>query len=278
MVSESSLNKSGFFNKKTQFLAPLLGLLGLLAMPVLAQPEPTNNPVTQPVAEHWLACQQQQLARLEDVEFEYVAELSGIKVASKRWLDQTESGRWRLQSKAHWLFLGIEERSVFALPDWQLHSFKHERQGMSSKHNVDIRVDDSAGQYSADARDKIKTYDYQGLLYDELNHQLRLQMDLACAPEREDFTYHIAKRKGIKAYRYQKLGEESVKTEAGTFQAIKLEKLDDESTTVVWLAKELAYAVVKLVHEEDGDRNSLSIKKRPRLNAAPAVVADTPGG
>lgn len=229
-----------------------------------------NTPAKNSLSDDYLNCQRDIIAQIRNVSFEYIAEVKSLKVVSKRWLDQTDGDSWRLQSRAQWLFLGVYERSIFDLPQWQLQSFKHERKGLSDKHNIELRVDSSSQKFMVDARNKKKTYAYTGSIYDTLNHQLRLQIDVACTPNTNNFTYSVAKRKGLRDYQYQKIGEEKVKTEIGELTAIKLEKLDDDQTTTVWLAPELSYAIVKLVHEEEGDRNSLSIRTRPTLNALAA--------
>jgi len=67
--------------------------------------------------------------------------------------------------------------------------------------------------------------------------------------------YQVMERGEIKEYVFQRVGSELLNTNAGAFNTIKVEvKRDDKSRrTIYWMAKELAYLPVKMVHEEDGD-------------------------
>lgn len=211
-------------------------------------------------------CQLGILNRLSGVEFYYRAQIKSFEVESTRKLKSLDIGRWQLQSHARWLFMAIDERSEFSWPDWQLHTFEHTRKGMGDKHNLKITTDYQGQHYVAEARGKAPEYDFSGDLYDELNHQLRLQLDVACESAQTLFSYPVAKRKGIKINEYHRAGEELIELDAGTFNTVLLQKFDNERTTRVWLAPELAYAVVKLEHVEDGESNNLTLKRRPQLN------------
>ncbi|WP_317932471.1 DUF3108 domain-containing protein [Halioxenophilus sp. WMMB6] len=241
------------------------------------EPEPAALPDSEPVLAPRFAeqqaiatCQTDLLQRLNGVKIEYEAEIKSLSVDSTRWLQRVDDGQWQLQSRAEWLFMSIHEKSVFNWPDWHLASYQHERKGMSSKQNVAVTVDYDQGRFFADARNEVREYDFDGQLFDDLNHQLKLQLDVACQPEQQVFTYLIAKRKGPREYRYERVGMEEISTEAGKINAIKLEKLDDDRTTYVWLAPEMGYIIVKLLFAEDGERNTLSIKRSPNLNPEPA--------
>ena len=211
------------------------------------------------------SCEQQYLAALDTVPLRYHATYKSIGVDSTRRLKSLGDERWQLSSEAELLFMRIDETSEFHLPDWQLLGFNHQRKGMTDRHNLAVTVDPENAEFSAKARGKTQVYNYQGVLFDELNHQLKLQLDVACRPQQNRFEYLVAKRKGPRQYTYHKRGQESVETNAGRFNAIRLERASEDRTISIWLAPELAYAVVKLVYEDDGESNSLSIKAKPKL-------------
>lgn len=232
-----------------------------------ASSQANHSEADQQTGASYQACSQAILTALDGVTLYYEAVYKSIGVDSQRSLKQLSPGRWALQSHAEWLFFSIDEQSEFQLPDWQLLRFDHNRKGMGDRHNLTVTVTPQSQHFSATARGTTKTYSYQAPLFDELNHQLKLQLDVACIPEQQEFHYRVAKRKGLREYTYTRQGKESVATDAGEFSAVRLEKFSKGRKTTIWLAPELAYSVVKLLHEDDGETASLSIKARPKLPA-----------
>lgn len=75
----------------------------------------------------------------------------------------------------------------------------------------------------------------------------------------------VADHKRVKAYTFAIRGRSQVKTAAGSFDAVRFERIDDPKTTLrFWLAPELDYMPVKVENLEDGDpKLNLSLRKRP---------------
>lgn len=75
----------------------------------------------------------------------------------------------------------------------------------------------------------------------------------------------VADHKRVKAYTFAIAGRATVKTAAGSFEALRFERVDDPKTTLrFWLAPELDYMPVKVEHIEDGEAKlNLSLRKRP---------------
>jgi len=75
----------------------------------------------------------------------------------------------------------------------------------------------------------------------------------------------VADHKRVKAYTFAIGGRGTVKTEAGSFEAVRFERIDDPKTVLrFWLAPELDYMPVKVENLEDGEsRLNLSLRKRP---------------
>lgn len=71
----------------------------------------------------------------------------------------------------------------------------------------------------------------------------------------------IADHKRVKSYTFAIRGRSMVKTPAGSFDAIRFERIDDPKTTLrFWLAPEKDYMPVKVQNIEDGeDKVSLSL-------------------
>lgn len=75
----------------------------------------------------------------------------------------------------------------------------------------------------------------------------------------------VADHKRVKAYTFAIGGRGTVKTEAGSFEAVRFERIDDPKTVLrFWLAPELDYMPVKVENLEDGEsRLNLSLRRRP---------------
>jgi len=75
--------------------------------------------------------------------------------------------------------------------------------------------------------------------------------------------YNVMERGEIKQYIFSRVGSERLNTNAGVFNTIKVQvkRQDKERQTTYWMAKELAYLPVKMVHEEGGDVISSVIRQ-----------------
>lgn len=76
----------------------------------------------------------------------------------------------------------------------------------------------------------------------------------------------IADHKRVKAYTFALKGKAEVKTDAGSFEAVRFERIDDPKTTLrFWLAPSLDYMPVKVEQLEDGDpKVNLRLQKLPQ--------------
>ena len=103
---------------------------------------------------------------------------------------------------------------------------------------------------------------YQGNAYSiqtPANVLDRGSLELAVARDlqlnKPQLQYNVMERGKIKRYLFVRVAKEVLNTPAGAFNTVKLGvKRDDKSRkTTYWMAKELTYLPVKMLHEEDGD-------------------------
>ncbi len=89
---------------------------------------------------------------------------------------------------------------------------------------------------------------------DKSSLQLALIQDARdCA---KTYRYSVISRGELKTYVFRNLGTQTVETELGLFETVKLErrKNDEENTTyTTWIAPELNFLPVKVENREDGD-------------------------
>lgn len=87
----------------------------------------------------------------------------------------------------------------------------------------------------------------------------RASLELAVARDLElnlpRLQYNVMERGQVKQYVFARLGNERLKTAAGVFNTIKVEvqRKDKSRKTTYWMAKELTYLPVKMIHEDDGN-------------------------
>lgn len=79
-----------------------------------------------------------------------------------------------------------------------------------------------------------------------------------------EFKYPIIKKAKLRTVKYQIVGHEKVKTALGTFDTIKIEKVrsNKKRKTILWIAPELDYMVVKLYHYENGMVSGSAVLKK----------------
>ena len=67
--------------------------------------------------------------------------------------------------------------------------------------------------------------------------------------------YNVMERGKIKKYLFTRVGNEQLQTNAGVFNTTKVlvQRADKSRKTTYWMAKELTYLPVKMIHEDDGD-------------------------
>ncbi|GLS24936.1 DUF3108 domain-containing protein [Marinibactrum halimedae] len=215
-------------------------------------------------------CSQQALNQLLDSTWHYKANYDGIHADAVRRIEATDDQTIHATTESSWLFIRLTEESQFQWPSWQLMEYRYARQGLSNKKDYTITPSNHANEFISDSptrgQRKLTTTEP---VYDQLSHQIRLQIDVACNANQNTFEYAIAKRRGVKHYQYERLGNEEIKVNGKTYSTVKLEKKNNgEEKTQIWLAPELAYGIVKLAYIEDGDANYMELSeiKLPQSN------------
>ena len=69
----------------------------------------------------------------------------------------------------------------------------------------------------------------------------------------ETFEFHVAEPQGLRLFRFRVVAREQLKTPAGTFDTIKVERLYDERgrRTYMWAAPALEYFMIRMEHIEN---------------------------
>jgi hypothetical protein len=85
---------------------------------------------------------------------------------------------------------------------------------------------------------------------DKLLYQFTLMLD--AADPQASLEYPVADGGELKTYRFERLGEERLKTALGRLQTVKLRRVGGKTRTTVWCAPAYGFMPVRLEQDKDG--------------------------
>ncbi len=186
----------------------------------------------------------------------YTTTYSGVSAEMEQKFSKQTQSRWRLHSKASILFADIIESANFEVHGDKVKPIRYRYENeISSRRDSDL-VFDWKQKLAKDSKQKRPPVTLKSNLWDKLSFQVQLRIDLMQqAGSFSEKEYPQMDRGRVKLYTINKLGEEIVNTEAGKFHAIKLEQRrpGKKDHTLIWLAKDWDYMLVKLERIEDGE-------------------------
>lgn len=171
---------------------------------------------------------------------------------------------WRLSQTASKWFITIGEESLIEVTENQnLRPLQYRYENsLSSKRDQRIVFDWEANKASDETYRKPYTLPLKADYADQLSAQLQLRQQLLNGQAQDKrWQQTIVKNGKIKTYQIEKLTEETIDTELGPIDTVKLRRKREGSSaeTFIWLAKEWNYMIVKLVQTEDDDSLSLEL-------------------
>ncbi|WP_207062037.1 DUF3108 domain-containing protein [Motiliproteus sp. SC1-56] len=196
-----------------------------------------------------------------EADFELGVGLAGDAV---RTLKKLPNGDWRLAVEADVQVAEFRESTQFRLYEERVRPLRYDyrRKVFGKKRSATLTFDWQALSVLNDVEDRPWKMQVPPDAHDKLSYQIQLRRDLAAG--NTEMSYPVADGGRIKTYRFGVLGQESVRTPAGRFQALKVERLrdpDSERKTLIWFAPALDYAIVKLAQtEDDGKEYRLLLK------------------
>lgn len=202
----------------------------------------------------------------------YEGEYSGWDITMTRTLEQLPGGNYQLQSKAKNLFATIIETSQFELTGQSItpEFYEYYRSVFGNKKTETLEFEQDKHQinYLKDKKSQFTHTQAAPGLTDPALFQLQLQY--AFRLDAQTAAVHFAKRKKIKHYTFQRVGEGALTFEGKRRKAIVVEHKEDEKTTRVWLLPEFNYVIGKLEHKDEDDLYTLTLTE---YQSNPAAVA-----
>lgn len=146
----------------------------------------------------------------------------------------------------------IREESLFRFADGRLWPVSYEYRQLNSSKN---RAEDIAYDWT-DGIAKVNYRGHESVVELEPGVMDRFLMQLAISMHASDGalerTYRVIDNSRIKSYRLKSQGTQAITTPAGTFEALRVERIDDseDKKLRMWLAPELGYLPVKIEQEK----------------------------
>jgi hypothetical protein len=198
----------------------------------------------------------------------YEGSYNGWKVRSTRSLypvdGNLQGSNWEMAIRAQHLFGSINEISKFSTDKTgriisSHYSYEKNTIGKDKELELEFDWENNKAVFTGD---KEKTLDIDRDVLDKLNYQLLLRCNLK--NNREELQYNVAAKGKMEDMRFEVIGEETLKTDIGTFNTIVVKKSRDNDSrhTTIWFARDLDYTMVKLLQEkrEDAQAYLLYIK------------------
>ena len=209
-------------------------------------------------------------------EASYQASVKGLRASATRSLEPVHEGQYRYSSSVTLKLLGktltrIREHSLFTWEDNMVvpSAYEFTQTGIGSRsRSISFDWEEEFASATVNEHSTVLPLDVEVPVFDELNVFIELRNQLAAGAK----TISLLAVDGstIQEDTYQVLGEEPVDTQLGRFAAIKLEKVrqpDSDRETILWLAKNWDFMLLKLYQREGGQAIELSIDE--------AIVGDT---
>ncbi len=194
--------------------------------------------------------------------FDLGISLSGEAV---RQLQRTEDGRWRFSSEASAMMAGISEVTRFnyhPAEPIQPVSYRYHRKVLGKSRKASVDFDWDKLSVTTVVKDTPWKMQVPAGTQDKLSYQLQMRLDLLAG--KTELNYAVADGGKLKEYRFKVVGEEEIDTPYGRYNAVRVmrdrgEEADRE--TLIWLAPELDYLIVRLEQtESDGKTYALLLK------------------
>src|SRR5690554_4642840 len=181
----------------------------------------------------------------------------GMKVKADQVLEEN-NGIYQLSQTTHAPFIRIEESSVFRFDENQQLipiRYDYQRSVFGKKLVRKNRFTDNGRQasYQENKKDVVNITLKQAVA-DQLNFILLIQQWLKTSPAVGSIkTIASLSRKRVKEQDFQVIRHEWIETNLGWFDTAVIERDhgDNSKKTIIWLAKDWEYLVVKMLHEDD---------------------------
>lgn len=209
-----------------------------------------------------------QALELKPFSASYTADWKQLPISgtAERSLQRQEDGRWLLNFEAAMLVASLTEESTLRVENDSFLplTYRFNRSGLGKSKQIELDFDWTEKQVLGNDRGEPVRLLLNRGLQDKSTYQLVLQYDVAAG--KKSMSYQVIDGDEIETYDFRVLGAETVHTQAGLIDAIKVERVRDPTQskrkTVLWFAKDWDYLLVRLHQvETDGKEYQIMLKE-----------------
>lgn len=181
----------------------------------------------------------------------------GLTAEGQQQLSEVSAGLFKVRNYASLAFMSIDETSQFMRDkngNLQPLEYIFQRKGMTGGRDWHLLYEWDKQTVTNLVPGDAWTLAVTPGVQDLLSYQVQMRLDLLCQKQGLPTQLHFAavKKRKVRNYDYRVLGREKLTTKLGSFNAVRLEKVDSEAgdKTVIWLAEDWEYLILRLEHSE----------------------------
>lgn len=191
---------------------------------------------------------------------------SMLMARMERSLQPGEDGTWIYESRSSPAGLiaavrsdRIVESSVWRTADGrpQPLRYQYHHTGRRENRHVELTFDWNKGTVMHTINGSPWSMSIPAATLDKLLYQYTLMLDLQNGAQ--ELRYQVADGGGLKTYRFERLGNETVKTPLGRIETVKLQRVEGGYRTTIWCAPRYGYMPVRVEQQRDRKVATLTI-------------------
>lgn len=197
---------------------------------------------------------------------EYKTRLYGFNITVTNRLSQGENGIYDMLFRFDSMLGSITETTQVKWDNSNKtvvpQHYVYKRRGLGKNRDADLRFDWNKKTVANHVEKSQWQMAIVDKVQDKLSYQLQLQQDFLNS-NTTSVTYQIADGGHLKAFKFEKVGEEVLKTPLGDVATIKIKRSreEDDRVTHAWLAPKWSNLLVRLEQIEKGDSYIIDITK-----------------
>ena len=202
-----------------------------------------------------------QTSKILPYEAEYKISSNSLTTTATRSLSK-QGNNWQLSQRAKLMFIKVSEESIIEDGAMGLRPLRYEySNSFSSKQDQKINFDWPRALASDKKYRKPWSAPLTAGTFDQLSAQLQMRQALISGRFDTTMVQTVVNRGKHKTYRVEKMGEEVIDSPVGKLNTVKLRRSreDSDSETIVWLAKDWNYLIVRLEQTDEDDTYSLEL-------------------
>lgn len=191
-----------------------------------------------------------------------------FSISATRSLRQVSDNQWQTELSAKNFLGSIREASTF---HWQgclpiTTHYEYKRKGLGQSRSAQLALAQTADNPNATLTKDGKTareFDIAADTTDMLALPLAIQCQLQQS-EKQPLVFNVASEKRHEAIQFRVMGTEMVKTPAGSFKAVRVERQRNGSAsrnTLMWFAPDHNYALIRMKQEDGSSTYEMKLNK-----------------